>query len=128
MEPEGKGTCDEVVLGAGSQGWSLTGAEGTVFPELGLEEAGLTPPRLDTAGRQTSKQHLGEKAVLNRCRELLHGEAPRGHTPTSLPINPTYPLSLEPGRRESQAELTSGGGELLVPGATGAGEAPAQGA
>ena len=34
-EPEGNGACDGVVLGAGGQGWGLTGAEGTAVPELG---------------------------------------------------------------------------------------------
>ena len=64
MEPEGKGARDEVVLGAGGQGWGLTGAEGTALPELG----GGNPHGLDTDGRWIPKQHLEEKAAFTQVQ------------------------------------------------------------
>lgn len=65
-EPEGKGARDEMVLRAGGQGWGLTGAEGTVVPELG----GSDPHGLDMDGRisRIPKQHLEEKAAFTQVQ------------------------------------------------------------
>lgn len=84
------------------------------------------PPRLGTDGRRTPKQHLGEKASLNRSagnysagRSTRAMLPPLGSPVHLLPCQPT-PSPFSPAWQKRKALGCLGRGELLFGGAAGA--------